>query len=536
MLDQFFQITPIPANQMLGAYDARLVCLSYIVAVIASYIALDVTGRIRDVGNSKLTTTLWLLGGSFAMGAGIWSMHFIGMLAFSMDMPAIYDTSWTIISMLVAVTASAFAFFLLKSHNMPLFQMILGGILLGLGIAAMHYTGMIAMTISMNIHYLPGLFSLSIVIAIVASEAALYLAIKSNKGLLKTRIRLKIISALIMGLAICGMHYTGMAAAIFTPIQDLNLDFANDINPNVLAIYIAVVTFFIMGIAFAISTHKEIMNYHIMQLAHEEGMKEVATNVLHNVGNILNSVNVKTTMITNRINHSELAGLTDISISFEKHKEDLFLFLTTDPQGLQLPNYIKMLADYWQQEQQSMIEEMKKLSSHIQHIKDIISTQQSLSKVKNRDEIVSIEDEIEEALQIIDIDQKKTDIVIEKKYQKIKPIFINKIKLLQIIINLIRNAKQALVESSNPSKILMIKCTINKDTLSLQVIDNGVGIKPENLSKIFIHGFTTKQTGHGFGLHASAIAAKELRGDLKVYSAGHEKGAIFTLELPYKTT
>jgi NO-binding membrane sensor protein with MHYT domain len=184
-----------------------------------------------------MVTNLWILGGSIAMGAGIWSMHFIGMLAFTMpDMPMAYSAFWTGASMVVAIGASAFALFLLRPKNINSIHMAIGGIILGLAIASMHYVGMYAMTISMNIHYWPGLFTLSIIIAIVASEVALVLAIKSNEAVSNIRFRMKFFSALIMGAAICGMHYTGMAAAVFTPLADESL-LGKSINPEYLSVY-----------------------------------------------------------------------------------------------------------------------------------------------------------------------------------------------------------------------------------------------------------------------------------------------------------
>jgi NO-binding membrane sensor protein with MHYT domain len=155
MFADFFQTMPVPVNQMLGTYDMRLVVLSYLVATFVSFIALDITGRLRDVGNSELVSLMWLIGGAVAMGAGIWSMHFIGMLAFTMPGMAMnYDPFWTVISLFVAILGSAFALVLLKPKIINWMHIILGGILFGLSIASMHYIGMHAMEVSMKIHYL----------------------------------------------------------------------------------------------------------------------------------------------------------------------------------------------------------------------------------------------------------------------------------------------------------------------------------------------------------------------------------------------
>ncbi len=256
----WFQIGPIPADAIKGSYNFGLVFLSYVIAVLASYAALDLAGRLRAEKEIK-TKRYWLVGGAFAMGAGIWSMHFIGMLAFKIS-HEYYDLFWTFGSLIAAFIASAFALFLLRTEDRSTTYLILGGILLGLGICTMHYMGMQAMKSHLNLHYLPGLFFLSVVIAIVASEVALWLMIKSNRGAWRRQIQLKLMSALIMGAAICGMHYTGMAATIFTPLSSAPMTvFA--IEPNVLAFYVAGITTLIIVLALTLSTYKQLLSSKI---------------------------------------------------------------------------------------------------------------------------------------------------------------------------------------------------------------------------------------------------------------------------------
>ncbi len=252
----WFQLLPIPADAMSGTYNLKLVALSYLIAVLASYVALDFVGRLRAEKNSQ-AKLYWLFGGAFAMGAGIWSMHFIGMLAFVMPMPMSYDLSWTTGSLLIAMLASGLALFILRKKDRKAIYLAMGGILIGLGIAAMHYMGMQGMTHYVNIQYLPGLFFLSIAIAIFASEAALWLALQSNQGSYNRQFNLKIISALIMGVAICGMHYTGMAADIFTPLANTNIsrEAVEAIRPDLLAFFVAGITGLIISLALTASTY-----------------------------------------------------------------------------------------------------------------------------------------------------------------------------------------------------------------------------------------------------------------------------------------
>jgi NO-binding membrane sensor protein with MHYT domain len=535
MLDNFFQNGPIPADQLIGSYDLSLVFLSYCIACFASYIALDFTGKLRDVGNTGASATFWLMGGSIAMGAGIWSMHFIGMVSFSMSgMTMHYDLFWTGLSLLVAIIASSFALALLKNQKFTVVHFAIGGIILGLAIASMHYTGMEAMKYDMTIRYLPGLFFLSILIAIAASEAALWLAIKSNQVILKVRFRLKLISAAIMGLAICGMHYTGMAAAVFTMNPHSQLMYSLD--PTFLSISVAAMTFVILGIAFFASTYKEAINQQQLDAARQLGMAEVSANVLHSVGNVLNSVNVSVNVINERVNDFRIAELNNLYTLIQDNKDNLGDFFTGDPRGIKIPDFLNSLAKYWLDEKNYLLNEIDLLHKNLQHIKDIISTQQEISKISGIEHLVRMNDILEEGLLIAGLDNKQPEIKIIKHYETFKPILIDKVKLLQIIVNLLSNAKDALKSSMNNDKIISVRSSlIENKTVRITISDTGSGISSKHINLIFVHGFTTKQSGHGFGLHTCALAANAMGGAMRAESEGLEKGATFILEVPYRT-
>lgn len=535
MLSSFFLSGPYPADQLVGSYDIRLVVLSYLVAVGASYIALDITGRLRDIGNTPLITSLWIIGGAIAMGSGIWSMHFIGMLSFSIpNMSMYYDPFWTGLSLIVAVAASGFALSLLKRHHTDLNHLILGGIVLGIAIASMHYTGMHAMSITMKLKYLPSLFFLSIFIAIIASEAALWLAIKSNSVVSSMRIRLKMISALVMGAAICGMHYTGMAATVFIP-SEFHIH-GPSINVQILAISVATVTMIILGVAFFASTYKEALEQQMINTARQAGMAEVAASVLHNVGNVLNSVNVSANILSEKNAQSKLTNLSQLSKLFEEHKHNLAEYLTSNPKGSELPKYIKLLASYWESESSEMKNEINSLITNINHIRNIINTQQDLSRIKSIRQYNSVKNVIEESLLITGIEEVgRYGITVEKHYTHLKDIYFDKVKVLQIIINLLTNAKDALREENIIDKKIIIRTGLkNKNVFFIEITDTGIGISNEELSHIFSYGYTTKKQGHGFGLHSSAISAKDMGGSISVKTEGKNKGATFRLELPYK--
>ncbi|MDR3478623.1 MAG: MHYT domain-containing protein [Gammaproteobacteria bacterium] len=532
MMLSIFQRLPIPADQLVGSYDIRIVALSIIVAISASYIALDLTGRLRDISNTPKATLLWLIGGAIAMGSGIWSMHFIGMLSFSIPgLTLHYDKWWTILSLFLVIIASGFALNLLKATIIRIEHYILGGIILGLAIASMHYMGMEALLISLNIRYLPALFFISILIAIVASEAALFFALKSNQVVLNARAKIKMISSIIMGIAISGMHYTGMAASIFTPLCAPAISNQAGTDPTYLSIGVALVTFVILGVAFLASNYKEALNQQQYEKARQLGMAEISTSVLHNVGNVLNSVNVSTSLIAEKMASSKLKGLEDLSQLFNDNKQDLAA-LIRDGRAEKAIAYLAMLAKYWREEQDQISSEISRLNTNLTLIKETISTQQELSKITAFQQIISVNALLDEALLITGLTVRK-EILIQKHYGNIASISADKVKLLQVFVNLLQNAKDAVMENTIPEKIIILKTSkINKNWIQIEISDNGIGILSKNIVKVFSYGFTTKLSGHGFGLHASALSINALGGEMRVTSEGLGKGATFVIELP----
>ncbi len=232
-----------------SSYNPLLVAASLFVAILASYTALDMAGRITTAQGRA--ARWWLAGGASAMGVGIWSMHFIGMLAFSLPIPLGYDPAITLLSLLIAIASSVFALWLVCQENLPWSRLTLGAILMGLGIASMHYTGMAAMRMVPLIHYIPSLFILSIVIAIVASGAALWIAFHLRHPGSRVR-RYRAAAGVVMGIAIVGMHYTGMAAAQFS-LGSICVAASGGVNTGWLALLVIIVTMAILAIALIIS-------------------------------------------------------------------------------------------------------------------------------------------------------------------------------------------------------------------------------------------------------------------------------------------
>jgi diguanylate cyclase (GGDEF)-like protein len=264
---------------MSGVFDFNLVALSVVVAAMASYTALELAGRVS--ATQGRTSWFWLIGGAFAMGTGIWSMHFIGMLAFSLPIALAYDISINALSWLLAMLVSGIALLVVRRPTMSTGNLSMGAALMGIGISTMHYTGMAAMQMSPPIRYDPALFIASVMIAIAASLAALWIAFQLRKKYSALAIMAKLASALVMGLAITGMHYTGMAAARFAPDSIcLAADSTGGLHSATLAVLIGVATVSILIVTLVISAFDAHHHAHSAKLADS---LQVANEQLRNI-------------------------------------------------------------------------------------------------------------------------------------------------------------------------------------------------------------------------------------------------------------
>lgn len=280
----------------------------------------------------------------------------------------------------------------------------------------------------------------------------------------------------------------------------------------------------------ASSLHNE-----LMVAARRAGMAEIATNTLHNVGNVLSSISTSSSMVYEKLANSEIDNLVKLANLLKEHGADFKSFITEDPKGKLIPNYIISLADTWVNNKAKILTEVNELKKYIEHINNIISMQQSLSGALGMVEEVSIPEVIADAIALNKMACRKEKIEIILDLQDINTVIQDRVRLLQILVNLIKNSIDALVERQNEDKKIFINVyPVDKEYFQISVQDNGCGILPENLVKIFLQGFTTKKTGHGFGLHGSANTAKALGGSLVGRSEGEGKGATFTLTLPYK--
>lgn len=268
--------------------------------------------------------------------------------------------------------------------------------------------------------------------------------------------------------------------------------------------------------------------------AREAGMAEIATGVLHNVGNVLNSINISTTIVEDGLANSKVVSVGRLSKMFEAHADDLGPFLTTTPEGRQIPGYLQKLATHLETERDRLLGEVRNLSSNVDHVKEIVSVQQNYARNVFVAELVEPASLIDDVLRMQSLALGRHNIVLKREIADLPTVLLDRHRILQILINLIGNAKQALDGVPESERNIHIKVDQIQDPAMLRfcVSDTGIGISPENLARVFNHGFTTKKNGHGFGLHASNISAKEMHGSLTASSEGVGKGATFTLQVP----
>ncbi|MGO8678767.1 MAG: two-component system sensor histidine kinase NtrB [Limisphaerales bacterium] len=288
----------------------------------------------------------------------------------------------------------------------------------------------------------------------------------------------------------------------------------------------------LVGISRDITEAKDV-HKELVEASRQAGMAEVASSVLHNVGNVLNSVNVSTSLLSEQLRKSKLPNLARTADLMAGHSADLAQFLTGDPKGRQLPGYLAQLSAHLADEQGALLEEVQSLSRNVEHIKEIINMQQGYAKVLGVAESVQVKDLVEDALRMNAGALVRHDIQVSREYNSEMPsIRVEKHKVLQVLVNLVQNAMHACDDSGRAEKRVTVKACNGGDKVRISVCDNGVGIAAENMTKIFNHGFTTRKNGHGFGLHSGALAAKEMGGALLAKSDGPGQGATFILELP----
>jgi len=276
-------------------------------------------------------------------------------------------------------------------------------------------------------------------------------------------------------------------------------------------------------------THKQLVD-----ASRRAGQAEVAANVLHNVGNVLNSVNVSANLLADRLRGMRVDSVVRAADLIQQNEKDLARFLTTDDKGRRIPQFLFQLGQNLQAVQNQLIGELGELQHNVHHINGIISTQQTYAKRFGVMDNLIVSELVENALSLQANALKQRGIAVVRDYEGVPTILSDKHTILPIIVNLVQNARQACDAGSAEYKQINVRICNGDAGVIITVTDNGVGIAPENLSRIFAHGFTTRKDGHGFGLHSGFLAAKDIGGSLSVHSDGLGRGAIFILVLPLR--
>ncbi|WNG27472.1 HAMP domain-containing protein [Cystobacter fuscus] len=276
------------------------------------------------------------------------------------------------------------------------------------------------------------------------------------------------------------------------------------------------------------------VHMQLVQTARRAGMAEIATNVLHNVGNVLNSVYTSAQLAKERVADLRVEHVSRIALLLQERQSDLGTFLTQDTRGRNVLPLLSKLGQNLLDERQQIISLLEEVGRYTEHVGDIVKVQQNYARTPRLHESVQLADLVEDALRINSAGLTRHQVKVVRHLASLPPMLTDKNKTLMILVNLVSNAKYAMDGVPPAERTLRVELEpAESDRVRIQVHDNGMGIAPEMLTRIFQYGFTTRDEGHGFGLHSSAIAAQEMGGSLTVHSNGPGHGATFTLELPY---
>lgn len=487
----------IPYYVEQGYYNFGLVILSYIIVSISAYVALDIASKLPQSTDRSLR--IKIICGALAMGAGIWSMHFIGMLAYEMRMLVTYDPWITAVSMLVAVLFAGAAFKVISGEHLTLWAVSIAAPLLGLAICGMHYIGMQAMQMDAKLLYRPDLFLLSFIIASSASAAALTMMFHARESRHPTLS--KVCAAMVMGIAVCGMHYTGMAASVFLPYA--NCRYATDQDFSGLAASVTLITFLIILIAYLIKQLDEAMAEaqqraaQLIQVQKMEAVGQLTGGIAHDFNNILGVI----------------IGNLELLLRMPSLPPRAELFIKTGLQSAMKASDLvhRLLAFSRKQVLQPVPTDLAALiPSTLILVEHAVGSQ------------VTVKTQIADNLPLVRIDP---------------------VHLESAILNLALNARDAM-PGGGELVIKIGKAVLSQDQASemqlptgeyiaVSVQDNGSGMTQDILSKAMEPFFTTKETGKGSGMGLSMVFgfARQSGGNVMLESKPHA-GTKVTIYLP----
>jgi NO-binding membrane sensor protein with MHYT domain len=475
-----------------GTHDPYLVALSILVASFASYTALDLSGHAGPARG--FARRVWLVAAAIAMGGGIWSMHFVAMLAFIMPMPMSYDIGLTTLSLVVAMFVTGVAFYVISSQSASPLRLALSGIFMGLGIAGMHYTGMAAMRGPAELSYDPVFVALSLVIAIGASTLALWLAFRT------TDLGRKLVAGIVMGVAISGMHYTAMRAAIFTSYGPVHVAQVHaSLDQTNLALAIAGITFIILALASVASVFE--------RKRAEETLRQAQAELAH--------VNRVTTL-----------GQLAVSIAHE----------VAQPVTASVTNANAALR--WLAAEPPDLEEASQALGRIlqdgERAREILGRIRALvRKEPPRKDQFDINDTILEVITLTRVELHRNGVSPRTRLADgLPPVRGDRIQLQQVILNLSLNAVEAMsVASGEPRDLLITTEKDEANRVRVAVRDSGPGLPSESLERLFDAFYTTKATGMGMGL-SICRSIVEAHGGRLWATANQPRGAVFQFTLP----
>lgn len=275
------------------------------------------------------------------------------------------------------------------------------------------------------------------------------------------------------------------------------------------------------------------LNTQLIAASHRAGMSEIASGILHNVGNVLNSLNVSANLIRETLESTPVDGMGRLAALLTAHKDDLASFFSLDPKGQQVIPYLHTLQQTIQSEHTVLRNESRQLLKHLEHIKAVVSTQQTYAKSETHVDEIVLAELIHDAVELNQNALRHHDVNVHLRCPEALTVCSDPHLILQILVNLLSNASEALEDSRAALRTIEIDVTQTQpNRVTIAVKDFGKGIAEDNLDKVFQASFSTKPEGHGFGLHSSALAARQIGGELRAFSEGPDKGATFSLEIP----
>lgn len=497
-----------------GRYEIPLVLVSILVAIFASYTALSLAERVKK--SHGLSARLWISGGALAMGTGIWAMHFVGMLAFRLPIPIGYDISITLLSLILPITVSGMALWQFSLPNPRISNLAISAVLMGIGINAMHYTGMAAMKMEPGIIYDPLLFAASVAIAIVASAGALWIGFKLRDNMRQAWL-LRIGAAVVMGFAIVGMHYTGMAAASF-PLGSVCTAASSGVSQDALAILVIIATVGVLTIALMASIYDARLESGSRNLAQSQATADERQRLL----------------VLEREARNQAERMSEL-------KDE---FLATLSHELRTP--LNAILGWAQILQRGVKDEAtlrkgldtieRNAHAQAQLIEDLLDMSKIISG-KVRLEMKSIDpvNFIEAAMETVRPAALVKNIRMEKTLDTdTGPIYGDPNRLQQVMWNLLSNA----VKFTPHGGTVQLQMQKHGQAIRIRVSDTGIGISPDFLPYVFDRfrqadaSTTRRYGGLGLGLSIARQLVELQGGSIHVDSAGENKGSTFTIHLP----